>query len=662
MPPIPEGPLAAFLRAPLPVWPDVPRRAREELARFWRLILFVFLPFAAGFYLSYLFRTINALISGELTSDLALGAADLGLLTAVYFLTFGAGQIPIGVMLDRYGPRRVQSVLLLVAAAGAALFAMSERFATLVFARALIGLGVAAGLMAGLKAIVLWFPRERVATVNGYMVMIGALGAVTATAPAELVLARIGWRGLFELLAIATAATAVVIYFVVPEARSTASAAKGLAAVGLKTIYADARFWKLAPLSATCIGSAWALQGLWAAPWLTDVEGIDRPALVRHLFIMAVALGAGAVLLGTAADRLARRGIGPEGLMAILAATLIAAQLTLILPLPIPSYLGWSVVAAAGAGTVVSYAIVAEYFPKELAGRANGALNVFHLGGAFVLQYSTGLIVQQWAAESGQYPATAYRAAFAVNVALQILALIWFELPRLQRFWLAFWSISLHTAFDPRCGTLQTHPSHRRAARVWARRIELAHIQAHNWRLAALGLTGLSALLGLALAVSAGRASVTPYVVDVPRLGKAHRDTAPTEAEAPSDAQIAFFLARFVSNVRSLPLDPIVARANLTDALGYVRDYGIRTLSEYARHTDSIAKAGLQVVAVDVVSVVRASQGSFEIRWKEETHDSGKIVRAERFTGVAEVGFKRPTDALRNPLGLYVNAFNWSRD
>ena len=248
-----------------------------------------------------------------------------------------------------------------------------------------------------------------------------------------------------------------MIYCVVPEALSTASAAKGLAAVGLKTIYADARFWKLAPLSATCIGSAWALQGLWAAPWLTDVEGIDRPALVRHLFIMAVALGAAAVLLGTAADRLARRGIGPEGLMAILAATLIAAQLTLILPLPIPSYLGWSVVAAAGAGTVVSYAIVAEYFPKELAGRANGALNVFHLGGAFVLQYSTGLIVQQWAAESGQYPATAYRAAFAVNVALQILALIWFELPRLQRFWLAFWSISLHTAFDPRCGTLQTH-------------------------------------------------------------------------------------------------------------------------------------------------------------------------------------------------------------
>jgi MFS family permease len=152
--------------------------------------------------------------------------------------------------------------LLLIAAGGAALFAISEGFATLVLARALIGFGVAAAPTAGLKAIVIWFPRERVAVVNGYMVMIGALGALTATAPAELLLARIGWRGLFELLAMATSAIAVVIYLVTPEARSTASALKPSATVGLRTVYADARFWRLAPLPATCVGSAWALQGL----------------------------------------------------------------------------------------------------------------------------------------------------------------------------------------------------------------------------------------------------------------------------------------------------------------------------------------------------------------------------------------------------------------
>ena len=183
----------------------------------WRLIARVFLPFAAGYYLSYLFRTINALIAGSLASDTGLDTADLGLLTSVYFLVFAAAQIPIGILLDRFGPRRVQSALLLVAAAGAGLFATSTGLVSLLIARAMIGLGVAAALTAGLKSIVLWFPRERVALLNGYMIMLGSLGAVTATAPAEHLLAWMSWRQLFEILAAATGATAVLIYVVVPE-------------------------------------------------------------------------------------------------------------------------------------------------------------------------------------------------------------------------------------------------------------------------------------------------------------------------------------------------------------------------------------------------------------------------------------------------------------
>jgi len=127
------------------------RQPRGYLAKKLRPIPRVLLPFAAGFYLTILFRTINALISGQLTSDLALRAADIGLLTSVYFLTFAAAQIPIGSLLDRYGPRRVQSALLFVAAGGAALFGASQGF-PLVLARALIGLGVAAALTAGVKS------------------------------------------------------------------------------------------------------------------------------------------------------------------------------------------------------------------------------------------------------------------------------------------------------------------------------------------------------------------------------------------------------------------------------------------------------------------------------------------------------------------------------
>lgn len=425
---------AAPWHCPVPLLDTTRRPPAAYPTQSWRLIVLVFLPFAASYYLSYLFRTINALIAGPLTSELALGAEDLGLLTSVYFLTSAAVQVPIGVWLDRYGPRRVQIGMLLVAAAGAALFGTAEGMLTLVIARVLIGFGVAAALMAGLKAIVLWFPKERGALLNGCIVMLGALGAVTATAPAELLLDWTGWRGLFWLLAAATTASAVLIYSVVPERASGAPASNQSASIGLKTIYTDPGFWRLAPLSATCVATAWALQGLWAAPWLADVERLERAGVIRHLFIMAVALSVGALLLGTTADRLRRRGVGPQALLAVVATVFIGVQLALILRLALPSYLLWSIVAAVGACPVLSYAILAESFPKKVAGRANGALNVFHHGGAFVLQYATGLILGQWTREGGHYPAIAYQVAFGLILAPQILALAWSELPRIRTF------------------------------------------------------------------------------------------------------------------------------------------------------------------------------------------------------------------------------------
>ena len=388
----------------------------------------MFLPFVAAYYLSFLFRTINATVAGALTSEFGLGAGDLGLLTSVYYLTFAAAQIPIGILLDRYGPGQIQSAVMVAAALGAALFAVSDNFWLLLGGRALIGLGVAASLTAGLKALVLWFPRERVPLLNGLMIMLGALGALTATLPAEFLLVSVGWRGLFELLAIVSAGCALVIYLVVPEMPAAISGAGGPTTSSLKTVYADPRFWRLAPLSATCIGTAWALQGLWAAPWLSDVEGLDRSELLQHLLIMAIALSLGALLWGVAVDRLRRRGVGPRALLGLVAMMFIAAQLALILRLPLPSYVPWIVVAAVGAGTVLSYAILAEYFPTELAGRANAALNLFHIGGAFVVQYMTGLVVQLWAPTDGHYPEIAYQTAFAFNVGLQIAAAIWFAL------------------------------------------------------------------------------------------------------------------------------------------------------------------------------------------------------------------------------------------
>lgn len=370
------------------------------------------------------------MISGPLSAELGLDAANLGLLTAVYFLVLAGAQIPIGVLLDRFGPRRVQSVLLVVAAGGAALFAASTGLLELLIARAMIGIGVAAALMAGLKAIVTWFPRERVALINGYMIMLDALGAVTATAPAEWLMGYSGWRGLFELSAAATLAAALLIFLAVPDKAQLVLPQR--TSLKLGAIYRDPRFWRIAPLSASCIGSAWSLQGLWAAPWLADVEGFNREALIAQLFLMAIAVCLGALLLGTIADRLRRRGIGTETLFAAVVALFVIAELALIMRLPLPSLLPWIVVSIVSAATVLSFAIIAEYFPSELAARANGSLNVLHFGWAFVVQYGTGLILEQWTPQDGHYPAIAYQVAFAVSVAVQIVALAWFVVPWLR--------------------------------------------------------------------------------------------------------------------------------------------------------------------------------------------------------------------------------------
>ena len=421
-----SGPVATA-EAPLPSWHVAARRAQVRATPHWLLILRVFLPFAAAYFLSFLFRTINGTIAEQLISEFHLGADDLGLLTSVYFLTFAAAQIPVGILLDRYGPRLVQSLVLLVAAAGAALFAASDSFWLLLVGRALIGLGVAAALTAGLKAIILWFPSERASLLNGVMIMLAGFGAVTATLPADYLLVSIGWRGLFELLALGSVGCALLIFLVVPRAPLPAGL-RGRS-VGLRTVYADPRFWRLAPLSASCIGTAWALQGLWAARWFSDVESLGRPELLWNLLLMAIASSVSAFLLGFIVHKVRKLDISPRALLGFVAIVFFLAQGAALLRVPLPLCLPWGVVAAISTATVLSYAVLADFFPKELAGRANAALNVFHIGCAFVTQYATGLVVQLWLPQQGHYPEVAYQAAFGINLAVQLVAWFWFLVP-----------------------------------------------------------------------------------------------------------------------------------------------------------------------------------------------------------------------------------------
>ncbi|OCK59859.1 conjugal transfer protein TrbF [Bradyrhizobium sp. LMTR 3] len=206
---------------------------------------------------------------------------------------------------------------------------------------------------------------------------------------------------------------------------------------------------------------------------------------------------------------------------------------------------------------------------------------------------------------------------------------------------------------------------YQKAAQVWDERLGSARVQASNWRVTALSATALSGLLGLTLFVVIGRSGVVPYVVEVDRLGEVRAVGPALEAYQPSDAQIAHFLARFIENVRSLSIDPIIVRTNWLRAYDFVTDRGALALNEYARETDPFAKIGSKTVTAEVTSVVRASGDSFEIRWKENAYENGSIAKTERFTGLVTTVLKPPGDAetlRKNPLGLYVHSLNWSRD
>ena len=395
-------------------------------------VLRVFLPFALGYFLSYLLRVVNAVIAPDLIRDIGLDASDLGLMTSVAFLAFGAFQLPLGILLDRFGPRRTEAVLLVVAAGGTFVFASAQGLAGLVAGRALIGLGTSACLMAAFKAYVLWFPRERLPLVNGFQMAAGGLGALAGTAPVELALGLTDWRGLFGVLGVLALAIAGGLFLAVPERREQA-ARSGLRQQvrGVREVLTSRLFWGVAPATLASQGTFLAIQSLWIGPWLADVAGLDREVLANHLLGVAAAMVAGYILLGGAAERLGRAGIEPM-IVAGTGMTLFAlTQLAMLLSGPGVALWTWPLFGFFGTAGIVSYAALSQRFPPELAGRVVTGLNVLTFSAAFAAQWGIGAVINLWpAAPGGGYAPDGYRAAFAILLGLQAAALIWFWVHR----------------------------------------------------------------------------------------------------------------------------------------------------------------------------------------------------------------------------------------
>lgn len=213
--------------------------------------------------------------------------------------------------------------------------------------------------------------------------------------------------------------------------------------------------------------------------------------------------------------------------------------------------------------------------------------------------------------------------------------------------------------------TPEPETPYQRAAQVWDDRIGSARVQARNWRLMAFGCLILSGGFASALVWQSARGTVVPWVVEVDGTGEV-RTVEPAVADyRPTDPQIAFHLARFIEQVRGLPADPIVVRQNWLRAYEFTTDRGSVALNDYARSNDPFARVGKQQVSVEVSSVIRASPDSFRVAWTERRYENGQLAGTERWTAILTVVIQPPRDAerlRRNPLGVFVNAINWSKE
>ena len=405
------------------------------------LLLAALVPFSLGYFFSYLYRAVNAVVAPDLTRELDLSASELGLLTSAYLLAFALFQLPLGILLDRLGPRRVQAALVATGALGALLFAFATSTLVLTLARAIIGIGFAGGLMSGFKAVVIWVPEPRRALANALVMSIGAVGLLVSTAPMAAAVQAFGWRNVFIGLAAVTFVVALLIWFVVPERESAQPAVSAPPTLGQEIaevagIYRNRVFLALVPLLAITAGAHIALQTLWAGPWFRDVAGLDRSAVANQLLAMAAAFFAGILVSGAIADWFVRRGASLLDVMMGFLTLFFASQIVLALELRglgLPGFdlIVWCTFGMSGQVAILAYPWLSSYFGARLSGRANTAVNLLMFLCAFAAQYGVGAIIDQYPRTSaGGYPPEAYRAAFVTLLALQAAALIWYQANR----------------------------------------------------------------------------------------------------------------------------------------------------------------------------------------------------------------------------------------
>jgi type IV secretory pathway TrbF-like protein len=385
------------------------------------------------------------------------------------------------------------------------------------------------------------------------------------------------------------------------------------------------------------------MQGLWAAMWLCDVEGLPQDSAIHHLLVMAISVCVTALLLGVGADRLRKR-ISPHSLLLMVVLTFIAAQLAVIMRWPIPSYLSWAIIAGVGAATVLSFAIIAETFPAEIAGQANAALNVVHVTGGFLLQYLPGVIIHLWPNQNAHYPLQAYQTAFGIFLVVQVFMLLWYMAPRRAE-------TNGHDRDDSSIDSVENELrlTQLRAARKSTRR----------WKAVTAAGCLLCGFVGSLAVTTSGNASAHVQHAELSHRHAARSVAVPIPiGNAQSDALIKYLLARFVADIRSVSTDAVVDHDRWVEAYEFASDRAARSLHDELKRSD-LTRSVERPTIVQVDSIERISQNSFGVRWTETSYDRDRVTRAS-FSGRATVFLASGAVRRAKPFSMEMATFEWT--
>jgi nitrate/nitrite transporter NarK len=394
------------------------------------LAIRIFACFAAGYFMSYGLRSVNAVLAPELIAELGLSHAQLGSLSSAYFLAFAAMQLPLGVWLDRFGPRRVNAVLMGVAALGCAAFALAQSFGALWFGRALVGAGVSAALMASLTAYRQWFAPERQTRLAAWMLMSGTAGVLVTTVPVHWALPVLGWRGVFWASAVALTAIGVAMWTLLPRDLERApggpAGASFLAALaGYREVFANGYFWRMSTTAGIVQGGFVAMQSLWVGPWFGTVLGVEGAARADLLFAFNFGLLLCFLALGWIAPRVGQERAALARVVTVATAAVIGAEVLIALAGGPQAWWLWLAYAAAATAYTLVQPRVGLAFPSHLAGRALTGFNLVIFSWMFLSQWGFGVAIDAFRA-AGQAETDAFRAAMLAFAGLHAVCLLVF--------------------------------------------------------------------------------------------------------------------------------------------------------------------------------------------------------------------------------------------